>query len=70
MKHTQTLCKAFIADIVTKEQQSTVYGYTTAFSMIGFIVGPIIGGHLSEYKNGYFYVCSITSTLFVINISK
>lgn len=41
-----------------------------AVSMIGFIFGPILGGHLSEYKNGYFYVCIVTSVLFFINICK
>lgn len=67
-KHTQTLCKALIADIVPKDKQTEVYGRSTAVSSIGFIVGPIVGGHLIELPNGFSYVCILTAILFVINI--
>lgn len=69
MKHTQTLCKALIADIVPKEKQTEVYGRSTAISSIGFIIGPIVGGHLIELSHGFSYVCTLTAILFVINIA-
>ncbi|KAF5278572.1 hypothetical protein FQA39_LY00614 [Lamprigera yunnana] len=66
-KHTQTLCKALISDNIPKEKQTKVYGWSTAVSSLGFVVGPIIGGHLSELNNGFSYVCTLTSLIFICN---
>lgn len=66
-KHTQTLCKALIADNVAKEKQTQVHGWSTAISILGFVFGPIIGGHLIEVQNGFSYVCTLTALLFIIN---
>lgn len=41
---------AFIYDITPKEQLSKVLGYMSASITTGFIVGPGIGGFLSEYS--------------------
>ncbi|KAF5283312.1 hypothetical protein FQR65_LT13969 [Abscondita terminalis] len=66
-KHTQTLCKAIIADTVRKDEQTKVHGWSTAISSLGFVFGPIIGGHLIEIQNGFSYVCTLTAILFIIN---
>lgn len=68
VKHTQTLCKAIIGDILPREKHAEVYGRSAAISSLGFVVGPIIGGHLSELSHGFSYVCALTTVLFIINI--
>lgn len=50
-----------------REQQAEAWGFTSALGNIGFIIGPIIGGHVSELHHGFYYVCCITSFLFIIN---
>lgn len=67
-KHTQTLIKAVIADFVKAEDNSKVLGHSTAFSSLGFVIGPIIGGHLSELRSGFMYICFLTGLIFIINI--
>ncbi|BFZ09264.1 hypothetical protein BsWGS_12303 [Bradybaena similaris] len=47
-KHSQTLTKAFLADIGSDHERSALLGNFNSFSNIGFVVGPIIGGHLAE----------------------
>ncbi|KAK9679015.1 Major Facilitator Superfamily [Popillia japonica] len=69
IKHTQTICKALIADSLPIEQQAAAYGQSSGYGMLGFVIGPILGGHISEMNNGFFYVCCFTSFLFVINMT-
>ncbi|KAF2882247.1 hypothetical protein ILUMI_23915 [Ignelater luminosus] len=68
VKHTQTLCKAIIGDVLPREKHAEVFGRSAAISSLGFVVGPIIGGHLSELSHGFSYVCTLTAVLFIINI--
>lgn len=70
VKHTQTICKAVITENLPVNEQSGILGRSAAWGSIGFIVGPFLSGHLSELPNGFFYVCTITSTLFIINFCK
>ncbi|CAH0559623.1 unnamed protein product [Brassicogethes aeneus] len=67
-KHTQTLTKAIITDVITPKERSAAFGKSTAWGNLGFIIGPLIGGYLSEYPNGFMYVCLITSGLFILNL--
>ncbi|KRT81506.1 membrane transporter, partial [Oryctes borbonicus] len=68
IKHTQTICKALIADLLPMEKQAAAYGQSSGYGMLGFVIGPVLGGHISEMNNGFFYVCCFTSMLFVGNI--
>ncbi|XP_068208413.1 major facilitator superfamily domain-containing protein 9-like [Palaemon carinicauda] len=43
-KHSQTLCRALLADVTTPEDRSRVFGVFNATSSMGFIVGPMLGG--------------------------
>lgn len=70
MKHTQSICKAFIADIVPGSDRADAYGKSNSFGSLGFVVGPVIGGHVYELQNGFFYVCVLTFFLFIINFGK
>lgn len=49
--------------------RASAFGRSTAFGSLGFTIGPTLGGHLYELNNGFFYVCLVTSFLFVINIA-
>ncbi|XP_035686485.1 major facilitator superfamily domain-containing protein 9-like [Branchiostoma floridae] len=67
-KHSQTLSKAYLADIVPKAKHSEVFGRFTAFSSMGFIVGPVVGGHLMVTDGGFLLVCLAGSAVFFINL--
>ncbi|XP_046392885.1 major facilitator superfamily domain-containing protein 9-like [Ischnura elegans] len=68
LKHTQSLCRAILSDVVPPETLTEVFGRYNAISGIGFIIGPVIGGHLAEYQHGFFYVCCLSSIIFIINL--
>nr|XP_045622913.1 major facilitator superfamily domain-containing protein 9-like isoform X3 [Procambarus clarkii] len=42
-KHSQTICRALLADITSPEERSQVFGTFNAASSIGFIIGPMLG---------------------------
>ncbi|XP_071440012.1 major facilitator superfamily domain-containing protein 9-like [Hetaerina americana] len=66
-KHTQSLCKAILSDVIPSKAQTEVFGRYNAISGLGFIIGPVIGGHLAELRHGFFYVCCITCIIFLLN---
>lgn len=66
-KHTQNLCKALVADCVPHDQQSVAYGKLNSATAFGFMIGPAIGGHIVEWKNGFQLVAIVTSIVFVVN---
>ena len=47
-KQGQLCSKAYITEQVPSEQHSTTLGHFNAFSSLGFIIGPLVGGHLAE----------------------
>ncbi|XP_005102128.1 major facilitator superfamily domain-containing protein 9 [Aplysia californica] len=66
-KHSQTICKALLADSVSPEYQAEVIGNFNSFSSIGFIVGPICGGHLAETQWGFSLVAFTAGFVFLLN---
>ena len=48
-KHGISICKAYLADVTAPPDVSAVLGVFTTFSNAGFIVGPLVGGYLSEW---------------------
>ena len=48
-KHGLSICKAYLADVTDPSDISAVLGVFTTSSTAGFIVGPLIGGYLSEW---------------------
>lgn len=67
LKHTQTLCRAFVADIVPADKQAAVHGLSNAFTSFSFMVAPIVSGHLMEVKNGFQYLTTLVMLIFLIN---
>lgn len=68
-KHTQSLCKSIIADEVPPYEQAGAYGKLAAISGVGFIIGPIVGGHISDHKHGFSYITVIILLCFWVNIA-
>ncbi|KAK3890818.1 hypothetical protein Pcinc_005263 [Petrolisthes cinctipes] len=66
-KHSQTICRALLADVTSSEDRSRVFGTFNATSSMGFIVGPMLGGHLSELHNGFTLVCNLGAAIFLVN---
>ncbi|KAI5698782.1 hypothetical protein M8J76_004481 [Diaphorina citri] len=64
-KHTQVLCKAYISDICVDSTKA--FSQLMMVTFLGFFIGPAIGGHVIHYENGFFYICCMTSALFVVN---
>ncbi|XP_063218072.1 major facilitator superfamily domain-containing protein 9-like [Bacillus rossius redtenbacheri] len=67
LKHTQSLCKALVADVVTPERQPAAGSRLASFSGMGFMVGPALGGVLFEREGGFTVVCSIVAALFLLS---
>ena len=40
---------AFISDVTTKENRGTAMGYLSMGNMVGFVVGPALGGFLAQF---------------------
>lgn len=68
-KHTQSLCKSIIADEVPPYEQAGAYGKLAAISGLGFIVGPVIGGHIADHEHGFSFITFIILVCFWINIA-
>ncbi|XP_062862241.1 major facilitator superfamily domain-containing protein 9 isoform X2 [Trichomycterus rosablanca] len=66
-KHSLSICRALLADLVSQTERPLVMGHFSAASSVGFILGPVVGGYLIE-KEGGFYLCSfICAAIFLIN---
>ncbi|XP_041354221.1 major facilitator superfamily domain-containing protein 9-like [Gigantopelta aegis] len=66
-KHSQSISKSYLADILPTDKQAAALGRFNAMSSIGFIVGPIVGGHIAEWSNGFSVVAYLTGFLFTLN---
>ncbi|XP_075231963.1 major facilitator superfamily domain-containing protein 9-like [Lycorma delicatula] len=67
MKHTQTICKTLVADVIPLDKQPEIHGTLNAVAACGFMFGPVIGGHISEFDNGFLLICFMTGSLFLLN---
>lgn len=56
--------------LIPKENYSTVLAYSVSIGSLGFVIGPMIGGHLIMNENGFLHVCTLTAILFLINIGR
>ncbi|KAK7494558.1 hypothetical protein BaRGS_00014211, partial [Batillaria attramentaria] len=66
-KHSQNFSKTYLTDLVPESQRSAVLGHFNAASSIGFILGPVVGGHVAELPGGFHYVAVISGCVFVLN---
>ncbi|RUS79911.1 hypothetical protein EGW08_012325, partial [Elysia chlorotica] len=68
-KHSQTISRAFLSDEgqSTPLAQATLLGNFNSFSAIGFIVGPVVGGHMAETEAGFSLVACTAGLVFLLN---
>nr|XP_006825890.1 PREDICTED: major facilitator superfamily domain-containing protein 9-like [Saccoglossus kowalevskii] len=67
-KHTMSLSKAYLTDITPADERPAVYGTLNSISGIGFIIGPVLGGHIAETDNGFMRVCLCSATMFFLDL--
>ena len=66
-KHSLSICRALLSDLVSESERPLVMGHFNAASSVGFILGPMVGGYLTEHEGG-FYTSSFTcATIFLMN---
>lgn len=65
-----SITKALLAEFTPKQDRPRVFGQYNACSSMGFIIGPLIGGHLAEADGGFYRVATITSSLFFLNFGE
>jgi len=70
-KHSQTLSKALLCDasVTFGEARSAALARFNGASSVGFIVGPVLGGHiLQAYPSvGFAICCQLAAILFLLN---
>ncbi|DBA00879.1 TPA: hypothetical protein N0F65_008522 [Lagenidium giganteum] len=66
-KHTLDLIKVAITDGEEPANRSAAVGRLNAVSNAGFIVGPMIGGYVSSFPNGFNYTALLTTLIFGVN---
>ncbi|XP_056145849.1 major facilitator superfamily domain-containing protein 9 [Lampris incognitus] len=66
-KHSLSICRALLSDMVSESERPLVMGHFNAASSVGFILGPVVGGYLTEHEGG-FYTSSFTcAAIFLLN---
>ncbi|XP_068185179.1 major facilitator superfamily domain-containing protein 9 [Antennarius striatus] len=66
-KHSLSINRALLSDLVSESERPVVMGHFNAASSVGFILGPMVGGYLTEHEGG-FYTSSFTcAVIFLIN---
>uniref|UniRef100_A0A8C5PFF5 Major facilitator superfamily domain containing 9 n=1 Tax=Leptobrachium leishanense TaxID=445787 RepID=A0A8C5PFF5_9ANUR len=66
-KHSLSISKAFLSDLVTEDERPIIMGRFNAASSMGFILGPVVGGNLTELQGGFYITSFLCSAIFIIN---
>ncbi|XP_010289431.1 PREDICTED: major facilitator superfamily domain-containing protein 9 [Phaethon lepturus] len=66
-KHTLSISKALLSDLVSKRDRPLVMGRFNAASSVGFILGPVVGGYLTELEDGFYQTSFICASIFLLN---
>ncbi|XP_050390562.1 major facilitator superfamily domain-containing protein 9 [Patella vulgata] len=66
-KHSQGISKSYLADFIPAHDRNTVLGHFNAASSIGFILGPMVGGHIAELPGGFNMVGLLSAFIFILN---
>ncbi|XP_074640790.1 major facilitator superfamily domain-containing protein 9-like isoform X2 [Tubulanus polymorphus] len=66
-KHTQNLLRAYLAKNVPAKLHSQVFSRQNAFGNVGFVIGPVLGGHFTDnLVNGYSTTTIIGASILVL----
>ncbi|NXO02728.1 MFSD9 protein, partial [Rhinopomastus cyanomelas] len=66
-KHTLSISKALLSDLVSERDRPLVMGRFNAASGVGFILGPVVGGYLTELEDGFYLTSFICASIFLLN---
>ncbi|XP_048351187.1 major facilitator superfamily domain-containing protein 9 isoform X4 [Sphaerodactylus townsendi] len=66
-KHTHSVSKVFLSDLVSERERLLVIGHFNAASNFGFILGPVVGGYLTELEGGFYLTAFICASIFILN---
>ncbi|CAK6435391.1 unnamed protein product [Pipistrellus nathusii] len=66
-KHTLSISRAMLSDLVPEKERPLAIGQLNTASSVGFILGPVVGGYLSELDGGFCLTCFICFSVFVLN---
>ncbi|NWI04132.1 MFSD9 protein, partial [Tichodroma muraria] len=66
-KHTLSISKALLSDLVSERDRPLVMGRFNAASSVGFILGPVVGGYLAEFEGGFYQTSFICASIFLLN---
>lgn len=69
-KHTLSISRAMLSDLVPEKERPLVIGQLNTASSVGFILGPMVGGYLSELDGGFCLTCFICFSVFILNAGK
>jgi MFS family permease len=69
-KHTLSISRALLSDLVTEKERPLVLGQFNTASSIGFILGPMVGGYLTELEGGFYLTALICFSVFLLNAGK
>ncbi|XP_048351185.1 major facilitator superfamily domain-containing protein 9 isoform X2 [Sphaerodactylus townsendi] len=57
----------FLSDLVSERERLLVIGHFNAASNFGFILGPVVGGYLTELEGGFYLTAFICASIFILN---
>ncbi|XP_045684317.1 major facilitator superfamily domain-containing protein 9 isoform X1 [Phyllostomus hastatus] len=66
-KHTLSISRALLSDLVPEKEWPLVIGQLNAASSVGFILGPMVSGYLIELDGGFYLICLICFSVFLLN---
>ncbi|XP_048454018.1 major facilitator superfamily domain-containing protein 9 isoform X1 [Rhincodon typus] len=66
-KHTQSILKALLSDLIPEYERPNVMGRFSAASSVGFILGPVLSGYLVELDGGFYTTSFVCSFIFFVN---
>ncbi|KAM9802024.1 major facilitator superfamily domain-containing protein 9 [Syngnathus typhle] len=66
-KHSLSICRALLSDLVSEAERPLVMGHFNAASSVGFILGPVVGGYLTEHEGGFYTSALACAAIFLIN---
>lgn len=69
-KHTLSISRALLSDLVAEKERPLVIGQFNTASSVGFILGPMVGGYLTELDGGFYLTCFICFFVFILNAGK
>lgn len=69
-KHTLSISRALLSDLVTEKERPLVLGQFNTASGVGFILGPMVGGYLTELDGGFYATALICCSVFLLNAGE